>query len=93
MNTEERIINSVLSNLNLTLSDIQSKRRFGNFVDARRIITGLLRQSTKLTLKQIGMRLGNIDHSSVLYLKDSFDDLKQTDKAFRDMVIRIIETV
>jgi len=93
MKIEDRIIDVVISECNITLSDFQSKARMRPLVEARRMVTGLLRKNTNMSLKEIGMKMGNRDHSSISYLEDSFNDLMFSNREFRDKLVGIIDLI
>lgn len=78
----DAIIETVCFSLKVTKKDVVSKVRKREFVDARKIIIHKLRGRTSLSLKAIGGKL-NMDHSTVIYSLNTYDDLCETDKLFK----------
>jgi len=82
------IIESISERLGLTAKDVTSRCRKRPLVLARIICSKLLYKNN--TLKEIGAKLGGLDHSSVIYLKKSFDRLIETnDKEFLDVYSKV----
>lgn len=67
----------------LEASDIQTKSRKREVVQARQIAMYLSRKYTKNSLSSIGEQIGHRDHATVLYACNAVTDLLKYDKSFR----------
>jgi chromosomal replication initiation ATPase DnaA len=86
LNDQEKILtNYYLNNdliklfakrLNLKKKDVISKCRKRPLVYARMLISKKLQN--RLSLKKVGALLGGLDHSSIIYLNTTFDELIET---------------
>jgi len=77
----------------ITIAEIKGKTRDRNVVNARRLFAVYSRHNG-MTLKRIGMFLGDRDHSSILHLLQSHEDLSTYEagyrrlfKSFEDLVL------
>ena len=68
----------------ISKEEIQSSVRKRHLVDARRVISCILRSTTKLTTTMIGDEL-RVDHSSVIHYSRTFDDLHSSSREFREL--------
>jgi len=66
----------VCNMLEVDYSDVLSKKRDKAFVTARMIAIGLTCKCNLYTLKDIG-KFYNRDHSTIIYNRDTFNDLVQ----------------
>lgn len=73
------IVIAVCNHFNVSRMDICSQRRTARVVLPRQIIYYLSRTLTKRTLPEIGRRLGNRDHTSVLFGYRKIDKLRRSD--------------
>ncbi|MDR1698414.1 MAG: chromosomal replication initiator protein DnaA [Prevotellaceae bacterium] len=87
--TIEKIKNLVCDYFSLKLSDILTKSRKREVVQARQIAMYLAKEHTKHPLAKIGMEIGNRDHATVLHACKTVKDLMQTDRNFKNSVITI----
>jgi chromosomal replication initiator protein len=74
--TMEAIINVVSKFYRLSKSDILSKKRTQKLVCARQVIAYISKEVTSLSLKTIGEKLGNRDHSTILYYLGRYNEQK-----------------
>lgn len=81
----EEIIQAVSKALKITEVDITGVCRKRNLVEARQICIGLILIATPITLTALGKML-NRDHSTIIYSRDTYNDLMDTDEQFRDKV-------
>lgn len=92
--TLDEITNKVCKALDVNLRDLKSKRRDGIIPDARSICIGLfLKQGGYLELRKIGEYFGNRDHTTVVYMRNKFDNLYKTDKIFKNRVQKVLDIV
>lgn len=72
----QEIIVHTCNMLNLDYADVLSRKRDKALVTARMIAIGLTCKCNLYTLKEIG-RVFNRDHSTIIYNRDTFNDLVQ----------------
>jgi len=72
--TIEAIINGVSKFYRLSKAEILSKKRTQKLVLARQIIACISKELTSLSLKTIGKKLGDRDHSTILYYLKRYND-------------------
>jgi len=65
--TPELIIETVASSFQLTPADLKGRKRDRLTAQARQVAMYLLKEATTCSLAQIGLELGNRDHSTVVY--------------------------
>jgi len=83
--TEQEILTIILDNFGLTFEMVSSKVRIRKFVDARIVISYILRKKLGYTYTHIGRVLGHRHHTTVIYNEKKFVDLYLTDSGFRDI--------
>jgi chromosomal replication initiator protein len=84
--TPEDIIIAVCAVTDITRDQIVSPSRKREIVEARHIAIGLILQSFRnIGLKEVG-RMFNRDHSTVIYARETYRDLMETDRDFRKKV-------
>ena len=71
--TISSIINAVAKYYKISLSDIASKKRTQKLVIGRQIIAYLAKEMTTESLKIIGEKIGDRDHSTILYYLNKLD--------------------
>ena len=83
------IINCICEVLNLSYNDIVGKCRKREIVEARQIAIGLILEANpKLTLKKVG-RIFKRDHSTIIYARNTYNDLLLTNKIFKSKVKQV----
>lgn len=87
----EYIISKTLSYFGCTEGDMQGESRLRRFVECRQMICYLLRKETNLSLKQIARRIGDRDHSTVIYSVKNMTALLETDQEFKRKYKEIME--
>ena len=86
--TPEIIVNVVCDHYGIQPSDIVSSKRNKEIAYPRQIIMYLCRNMTDVSLQEIGKRLGNRDHSTVLHGVEKIDeDLKNNETLKSNMEI------
>ena len=83
------ILNSVSSCTGIHEYQMKSSSRKREYTIARQIAMTLIRQQTKLSLKSVGKIFGGRDHSTVIYAKETFNDLMETDSKYSNLVASI----
>lgn len=73
----------------LSVTEIQTKSRKRDVVQARQIAMYLARKYTKSSLTVIGEQIGNRDHATVLHAVKTVMDLCETDREIRESVSTI----
>lgn len=81
------IARQIANELGVSWSELTSRSRRRNLVDARRIISYIL--TRYLSLTDVG-KIINRDHASVLFVKRSCADLLETDYKFKNQYGQII---
>jgi hypothetical protein len=77
------LLDLVEEELGIDRKEVLSRKRNPYIIDARRIISVCLVRHTKYKLNHIGRFLGGLDHSSIIYYRDTHEDLMETDYEFR----------
>ena len=86
-NEKAELIKNVCANLiNIEPEILGAKTRKREIVEARQIAMTLTKLNTGLTLKNIGLRYGGRDHSTVIHALQTVHDLVETDKGFKQKV-------
>lgn len=68
----------------ISIQDLQSKTRKRHIVQARQLAMSLTRKyCSKISLVDIGKRIGGRNHATVLHAIKTVDDLVETDKEFK----------
>jgi len=65
--TPELVLKAVASSFQLTLSELKSRKRDRETALARQVAMYLIKEATNCSLAQIGLELGNRDHSTVIH--------------------------
>ena len=84
--TAEVIIEEVAKYYTLSEEDLRGQSRTGNILQARQVAIHLIRQMTKLSLNEIGQKLGNRDHSTITNSIKKMDKDIKNDTELREMV-------
>jgi chromosomal replication initiator protein len=82
----EYISKVVCDYFNMTVDALQTKTRKREIVQARQITMYFSKSLTKYSLASIGAQIGNKDHATVLHACKTVNNLKDTDKNFRQYV-------
>ncbi len=77
------IVKIVSKELNVKLSDIKSKKRHKNVVNARRIVIYLARNLTPNSMPQIAVYFGMKDHSAISHSLRKIKDIIKNDENFK----------
>ena len=87
--TIEEIIKAVGSFFNIKISEIKSQKKNKNLVLARQVSMFLARELTSSSFPDIGEKIGNRDHSTVIYAHNKIKKTLEADTALRDSVKKI----
>ncbi|MEE4284916.1 MAG: chromosomal replication initiator protein DnaA [Mariniphaga sp.] len=82
----EYISKVVCDYFNMSVESLQTKTRKREIVQARQITMYFSKTLTKYSLASIGAQIGNKDHATVLHACKTVNNLKDTDKNFRQYV-------
>ncbi len=82
----EYISKVVCDYFNMPVESLQAKTRKREIVQARQITMYFSKTLTKYSLASIGAQIGNKDHATVLHACKTVNNLKDTDKNFRQYV-------
>lgn len=87
------IIKVVGAKLDVKTSDIKSRKKNKNIVAARQICMYLARKLTNFSFPDIGDKIGNRDHSTVIYSCNKVEKLIETDMKMEKIVADLEEAV
>jgi len=77
--TVERILKAVSQHFHISVSDIKGKRRTKGLAYPRQIAMYLCRELTGSSFPEIGQKIGNRDHSTVMYAYNKIADSLDSD--------------
>ena len=86
-----KIIETVAKIYNVKVADLVGNSRKKNIVTARHVVMYIMREYSKLQLKDIGSFLGNRDHTTILSGAEKIKGLVMSDKEFSKLVSSIIK--
>ena len=89
--TIDDILKTVAGKLNVKLSDIKSQKKNKNLVLARQIAMYLSRKLTALSFPDIGEKIGQRDHSTVIYANNKMKKIMEEDATLKKIVQDIEE--
>lgn len=87
--TPEHVINTVAGYYRVTVDSLRSTSRTRTISFPRQMAMYLVRTETELSYPQIGDRLGNRDHTTVLYGYEKISELRETDANIRRDILQI----
>ena len=87
--TPEHVIDTVAGYYRVTVDSLLSNSRNRIISFPRQMAMYLVRTETELSYPQIGDRLGNRDHTTVLYGYEKISDLRETDANIRRDILQI----
>ncbi|MDR4506673.1 MAG: chromosomal replication initiator protein DnaA [Candidatus Brocadiaceae bacterium] len=76
----ENVLEKVSKRFNITISQLQSKRRTRNLTLPRQIAMHLSRKLTNMSLSEIGGYIGGRDHSTVIHADEKIAKMSKRDK-------------
>ena len=87
------ISDAITKVMNVPFKDIEHKTRRKTIKDARKIYCYQMKDKLSWSLKEIGVSIGNRDHTTVIHNIQTYKDLYQTDDAFKDWADRIEDEI
>ncbi len=76
---------------NISVSDLQSKKRVKSIALSRQIGMYLARTLTGHSLEEIGAGFGGKDHTTIMYAVEKIKNRIQKDKQFKELVTRLVQ--
>lgn len=86
-----QILDAVVNEFNVRLSDLQSKKRSKSIAFARQIGMYLARELTRMSLEEIGKCFGGRDHTTVLHASRLIRDVRQKDAELDQTLAKLTE--
>ena len=78
----------VFYHYDISATDLLSNKRNRNFSYPRQICMYLCREYTHISLDEIGLKMGNRDHSTIMHgIKKITDDLEKGDDTLKESLI------
>ncbi len=87
--TPNLVIETVANSFQLTPADLKSRKRDRATALARQVAMYLIKQTTNCSLAQIGLELGNRDHSTVIYASQKIATDMDNDPSLRRKILDI----
>ncbi len=87
--TPELVIETVARSFQLTTADLKGRKRDRVTAQARQVTMYLLKQATNCSLAQIGLELGNRDHSTVIHASRKIASDMDNDPYLRRKILDI----
>jgi chromosomal replication initiator protein len=87
--TPEHVIDTVAGYYRVTVDSLRSASRSRTIAFPRQMAMYLVRTETELSYPQIGDRLGNRDHTTILYGYEKISGLRETDANIRRDILQI----
>ncbi|GHU56721.1 chromosomal replication initiator protein DnaA [Clostridia bacterium] len=91
--TVDKIIQKVADVYKITVADIRSSKRSKDISMARKISAYIIKEITTLSLKEIGEKLGNRDHSTMIYAITDIQNLITTDENTKNLISEMIKNI
>lgn len=90
----ERILEVISEHLEIPILELLSNSRKRNLVEARCIAVGLILQvNANYGLQKLGTLIGGKHHSTIIHLRQTFDNLYKRDKPFTLKVQEVLKHV
>ena len=87
--TPDHVIDTVANYYRVSVDSLKSTSRSRTIAFPRQMAMYLVRTETELSYPQIGDRLGNRDHTTVLYGYEKISELRETDANIRRDILQI----
>jgi chromosomal replication initiator protein len=91
--TIDEILKAVSGKLGIKLSDMKSQKKNKNIVFARQIAMYLARKMTSSSFPDIGEKIGNRDHSTVIYANNKITQALEEDLTLQRIIAEIKESI
>jgi len=89
----DEIIKVAGAKLEVKISDIKSRKKNKNIVDARQICMYLARKFTNSSFPDIGDKIGGRDHSTVIYACNKVEKIMETDMKTKKTIADLEEAI
>lgn len=89
----DSVLHYVAEAYGVKVIDIQSKRRSARFVLPRQVAAFVAKQVTQYSLQEIGFKLGNKDHATVIYSIKKIEEKMSYDQALTNNISKIISSL
>ncbi len=89
----DTILQYVAESYGVKVSDVQSNKRPARLVLARQIAAYVAKQMTQTSLQEIGHKLGNKDHTTVIYSIKKVEEKMNYDVALANNISKIIASL
>ncbi|MCX7981878.1 MAG: chromosomal replication initiator protein DnaA [Syntrophales bacterium] len=89
----EDVLKVVASKTGIKVSDIKSPKKNKNIAFARQLAMFMARRLTPLSFPDIGQKIGNRDHSTVIYACSKWERMMEEDMKLRKLVEEIEEAI
>lgn len=91
--TPDSVIEHVARYHNISVEDIKNGRRTGEIVKPRQLAMYIIRETTNLSLPEIGKELGGKNHSTVLHSIRKIEDEIKQDPNTAKIIAELIENI
>ncbi len=91
--TFERILNEVAGIYSITADDIRSNKRSSQISTARKVASYIIKETTNMSFKSIGLELGGRDHSTIIYYNDDIIASIKKDARLKETIEDIIKNI
>jgi len=91
--TIDAVLKAVAGKMGVKISDIKSQKKNKNIVWARQIAMYLSRQMTPSSFPDIGEKIGNRDHSTVIYANNKITQALEEDVNLQKMITDIKDSI
>ena len=89
----QSILSAVAERYDVTVADIQSKKRNREYVLPRQVAMYMIREMTSLSTTDIGRELGDRDHTTVMHGCEKINDAMHKDPTFRKSIDELKESI
>lgn len=91
--TFERILNEVSNVYGVTPEDILSNKRSSKISLARKVSAYIIKETTSMSYKSIGLDMGGRDHSTIMYYHDDITAAMNKDPHLKETIEDIVKNI
>lgn len=91
--TMDRVILEVSRTMNVTPEDICSQKSTSSISRARQTAIYIIREVTDLSMKDIGVKFGGRDHSTIVYANSVAEKNMKKDAAYKNLVEDLLKNI
>lgn len=88
-----RVMRIVSDYFNISVKDLQGKKKTKSIVYPRHLAMYILRQITEFSTTEIGLEFGGRDHTTVMHACQKIEDLKVTDPGLESTIHNLIRAI